>query len=74
MPAMVEEGVSTFKVFLAYKDVLMVTDDQFLRRPRADAARPAGWSWCTPRTATPSTYLVRKALAAGQHRPASTTP
>ena len=30
MSAMVDEGVSTFKVFLAYKDVLMVTDDQYV--------------------------------------------
>ena len=30
MAAMVAEGVSTFKVFLAYKDVLMVTDDQYI--------------------------------------------
>ncbi len=31
MEPMVEEGVCSFKVFLAYKDVLMVTDDLFLR-------------------------------------------
>jgi dihydropyrimidinase len=31
MEAMVEEGLCTFKVFLAYKGVLMVTDDLFFR-------------------------------------------
>ena len=31
MEPMVEEGICTFKVFLAYKGVLMVTDDLFLR-------------------------------------------
>src|SRR5215210_3581174 len=31
MPSMVEQGIATFKVFLAYKGVLMVTDDLFLR-------------------------------------------
>ena len=31
MEPMVEEGICSFKVFLAYKDVLMVTDDLFLR-------------------------------------------
>ena len=32
MEPMVEAGVCTFKVFLAYKGVLMVTDDQFFAR------------------------------------------
>jgi dihydropyrimidinase len=31
MEPMVEEGICTFKVFLAYKGVLMVTDDLFFR-------------------------------------------
>ena len=35
MAAMVDAGVSTFKVFLAYPNVLMVTDDLFLARARA---------------------------------------
>jgi len=30
MQAMVDQGVSSFKVFLAYKDALMVTDDLFV--------------------------------------------
>jgi dihydropyrimidinase len=31
MPKMVDQGVSSFKVFLAYKNVLMITDDLFMR-------------------------------------------
>ena len=31
MEPMVEEGICTFKVFLAYRGVLMVTDDLFFR-------------------------------------------
>lgn len=31
MPKMVDQGVTSFKVFLAYRDVLMITDDLFLR-------------------------------------------
>src|SRR3954453_22583440 len=31
MPQMAEKGLGTFKVFLAYKGVLMVTDDLFFR-------------------------------------------
>ena len=31
MPKMVDQGISSFKVFLAYKDVLMITDDLFMR-------------------------------------------
>ena len=31
MAKMVDQGVTSFKVFLAYKDVLMITDDLFLR-------------------------------------------
>ncbi|MGI9116543.1 MAG: amidohydrolase family protein, partial [Gaiellales bacterium] len=31
MPKLVDQGISSFKVFLAYKDVLMITDDLFMR-------------------------------------------
>jgi dihydropyrimidinase len=31
MPAMVDEGIASFKVFLAYKGVLMIDDDLFFR-------------------------------------------
>ena len=34
MQAMVDQGVSSFKVFLAYKGALMVTDDLFMQAPR----------------------------------------
>ena len=37
MEPMVEEGLRTFKVFLAYKGVLMVTDDLFFRVLEHDA-------------------------------------
>ena len=51
MEPMVEEGICTFKVFLAYRGVLMVTDDLFFRvlehaRPRRDddGPRENGWA------------------------------
>ena len=67
MAAMVAEGVSTFKVFLAYKDVLMVTDDQYisvLERTRETGGlvmvhAENGWA---------IDLLVRRALAAGDDR------
>ena len=68
MAAMVAEGVSTFKVFLAYKDVLMVTDDQYisvLERTRETGGlvmvhAENGWA---------IDLLVRRALAAGTTDP-----
>ena len=65
MEPMVEEGICTFKVFLAYKGVLMVTDDLFLRvleRTRdLDALTMVhcenGWA---------IDVLVERALAAGR--------
>jgi dihydropyrimidinase len=68
MSSMVDEGVSTFKVFLAYKDVLMVTDDQYiavLERTRETGGlvmvhAENGWE---------IDRLVRRALAAGQTDP-----
>jgi dihydropyrimidinase len=68
MAAMVEEGVSTFKVFLAYKDVLMVTDDQYiavLERTRETGGlvmvhAENGWE---------IDRLVRQALGAGNTDP-----
>jgi dihydropyrimidinase len=68
MEPMVEEGLCTFKVFLAYKGVLMVTDDLFFRvleRTRdLDALTMVhcenGWV---------IDVLVERALAAGQTDP-----
>jgi dihydropyrimidinase len=68
MEPMVEEGLCTFKVFLAYKGVLMVTDDLFYRvleRTRDLGALTMvhcenGWV---------IDLLVERALAAGQTEP-----
>jgi dihydropyrimidinase len=68
MEPMVEEGLCTFKVFLAYKGVLMVTDDLFFRvleRTRDLGALTMvhaenGWA---------IDVLVQRALAAGQTDP-----
>ncbi|TML03744.1 MAG: dihydropyrimidinase [Actinobacteria bacterium] len=68
MEPMVEEGLCTFKVFLAYKGVLMVTDDLFFRvleRTRDLGALTMvhcenGWA---------IDVLVERALAAGQTEP-----
>ena len=68
MEPMVEEGVCTFKVFLAYKGVLMVTDDLFFRVLETTRDLDAltmvhcenGWA---------IDVLVERALAAGQTDP-----
>jgi len=68
MEPMVEEGLCTFKVFLAYKGVLMVTDDLFFRvleRTRDLNALTMvhcenGWV---------IDVMVERALAAGQTEP-----
>jgi dihydropyrimidinase len=68
MQPMVEEGVCTFKVFLAYKGQLMVTDDLFLRVLETTRDLGAltmvhcenGWA---------IDVLVQRALAAGQTEP-----
>jgi dihydropyrimidinase len=68
MEPMVEEGLCTFKVFLAYKGVLMVTDDLFFRvleKTRDLGALTMvhcenGWA---------IDVLVERALAAGQTEP-----
>ena len=68
MQPMVEEGVCTFKVFLAYKGQLMVTDDLFLRVLETTRDLGAltmvhcenGWA---------IDVLVARALAAGQTEP-----
>jgi dihydropyrimidinase len=68
MEPMVEEGVCSFKVFLAYKGVLMVTDDLFFRVLEHTRDLNAltmvhcenGWA---------IDVLVERALAAGQTDP-----
>jgi dihydropyrimidinase len=68
MPAMVEQGIASFKVFLAYKGVLMVTDDLFFRVLETTRDLNAltmvhcenGWA---------IDVLVERALAAGQTDP-----
>src|SRR5215212_8511960 len=68
MEPMVEEGLSSFKVFLAYKGVLMVTDDLFFRVLETTRDLDAltmvhcenGWA---------IDVLVERALAAGQTDP-----
>jgi dihydropyrimidinase len=68
MEAMVDEGLCTFKVFLAYKGAIMVTDDLFfhvLERTRDLGAMTMvhcenGWV---------IDLLVERALAAGQTEP-----
>jgi dihydropyrimidinase len=68
MEPMVEEGICSFKVFLAYKGVLMVTDDLFFRvleKTRDLGALTMvhcenGWA---------IDVLVERALAAGQTEP-----
>jgi dihydropyrimidinase len=68
MEPMVEEGICSFKVFLAYKGVLMVTDDLFFRVLESTRDLDAltmvhcenGWA---------IDVLVERALAAGQTDP-----
>ena len=68
MEPMVEQGIASFKVFLAYKGVLMVTDDLFFRVLETTRDLNAltmvhcenGWA---------IDVLVERALAAGQTDP-----
>ncbi len=57
MQAMVDAGVSTFKVFLAYPNVLMVTDDLFLAV--RTASRSTISSRSRSRRATPTRSTMR---------------
>jgi len=68
MQAMVDEGVSTFKVFLAYRGALMVTDDLFLAT--LDRTKETGGLVMVhAENGDGIDYLVRKALAAGNTDP-----
>ena len=68
MEAMVEEGVSTFKVFLAYRDVLMVTDDQFLA-VLEQTRETGGLVMVHAENGDAVDHLVRRALAEGKTDP-----
>src|SRR5215203_6113679 len=68
MEPMVEEGICTFKVFLAYKGVLMVTDDLFFRV--LDHTRDLGaLTMVHCENGWVIDVLVERALAAGQTDP-----
>jgi dihydropyrimidinase len=68
MAAMVEEGVTSFKVFLAYPGVLMVTDDEFLAvLERARDLEALTMVHCENGFAI--AHLVETALAAGDTEP-----
>jgi dihydropyrimidinase len=68
MGAMVGEGITSFKVFLAYPNVLMVTDDQFLAvLEQARDLEALTMVHCENGFAIQ--HLVTKALAAGQTDP-----
>jgi dihydropyrimidinase len=68
MEPMVEEGICTFKVFLAYKGVLMVTDDLFLRV--LENTRDLGaLTMVHAENGWAIDLLVERALAAGQTDP-----
>ena len=68
MAAIVGEGVASFKVFLAYPNVLMVTDDQFLAvLERARDLDALTMVHCENGFAIQ--HLVQKALAAGEVDP-----
>ena len=51
MDALVRQGVTSFKLFMAYPGVFMLDDAQHLQGAAADRARTAARSACTPRTA-----------------------
>ncbi|MBA2512804.1 MAG: dihydropyrimidinase [Solirubrobacterales bacterium] len=68
MAPMVEEGICTFKVFLAYRGVLMVTDDLFFRV--LETTRDLGaMTMVHAENGWAIDVLVQRALAAGQTDP-----
>jgi dihydropyrimidinase len=68
MAAMVDEGVVTFKVFLAYKGVLMVTDDQYVRVLQR-TRETGGLVMVHAENGWVIDLLVRESLAAGRTAP-----
>ena len=68
MQAMIDQGVSTFKVFLAYPNVLMVTDDLFVAA--LEKTRDiGGLVMVHAENGFAIDHLVKKALAAGETDP-----
>ena len=63
------EGVTSFKLFMAYPGVFMLDDALDLPRDAADAARTAARSACTPRTAASSTCSSSARSREGQTAP-----
>ena len=55
MDALVREGVTSFKLFMAYPGVFMLDDASIFRALLRTRARTAARSACTPRTAASST-------------------
>jgi dihydropyrimidinase len=68
MQAMVDAGVSTFKVFLAYPNVLIVTDDLFLA-VLDRSKETGGLVMVHAENGFAIDHLVKKALAAGDTDP-----
>ena len=68
MQAMVDEGVSTFKVFLAYRGALMVTDDLFLATLYR-TKETGGLVMVHAENGDGIDYLVKRALAEGNTDP-----
>ena len=68
MQAMVDAGVTTFKVFLAYPNVLMVTDDLFLAVLER-SKETGGLVMVHAENGFAIDHLVKKALAAGDTDP-----
>ena len=68
IPRLVEAGVPSFKLFMAYKGALMV-DDATLLRVLKKAREAQALTWRTPRTATSSTCWSRSAWQPASARP-----
>ena len=68
MQSMVDAGVTTFKVFLAYPNVLMVTDDLFLAVLER-SKETGGLVMVHAENGFAIDHLVKKALAAGDTDP-----
>ena len=69
MDALVAEGVTSFKLFMAYPRRPHARRRLDLPRAPAHGARTAARSACTPRTATSSTCSSKRALAEGKTAP-----
>ena len=64
-----DEGITSFKVFMAYKGAIMVDDDELYQHHAARRRGWARWSRCTPRTATRWLHLPAGAGRGRQDRP-----